>query len=45
MSLSEEARKLRREYQKQWRLDNPEATKRHQETYWERKVKETTKQQ
>jgi len=44
MSLSEEAKKARREYMKQWRKNNPEKVKKHNARnnarYWEKKATE-----
>ena len=34
--LKELARKKRNEYMQNWRKNNPDKIKKHQETYWER---------
>lgn len=34
--LSPEAAKARRDYMKQWQLNNPDKVKAHQERYWQR---------
>ncbi len=41
--LSEQARKLRNEYQRKWRKNNPDKVKKHQKTYWEKKALEMNK--
>lgn len=38
--LSEKARALKREYQRQWREKNPEKVVQYQEAYWERKARQ-----
>ena len=38
--LSEEARKARNEYYREWRKKNPEKVKQAQERYWKKKAKE-----
>ena len=38
--LSENARKVKNNYQKQWSRNNPEKVKEHQAKYWERKAAE-----
>lgn len=40
MTLSEEAKKAKREYQKQWREKNKDKVKSQQERYWEKKALE-----
>ncbi|NLD33159.1 MAG: hypothetical protein GX662_13040 [Trichococcus flocculiformis] len=42
--LSEEARKARNEYYREWRKKNPEKVKQAQENYWKKKAKEMQKQ-
>lgn len=36
--MTEEAKALRREYEKKWRKANPEKVKAKNQRYWERKV-------
>lgn len=40
MIISEEARKLQREYRKQWRQKNKEHIKNYNIEYWNRKAEE-----
>ena len=42
--LSEEARKARNEYYREWRKKNPEKVKQAQEKYWKKKAKEMQEQ-
>ena len=44
MALSPEARRIRAEYQKNWRRQNPGRHKRYVETYWERKAERMREQ-
>lgn len=39
MALSQAAREARRQYAKEWRKNNPDKVKQHQQRYWERKAK------
>jgi DNA-binding NarL/FixJ family response regulator len=41
-TLSEKARKLKNEYQKNWKRKNPDKVKKYIANYWERKAKEYT---
>ncbi len=38
MKMSDEARKARNEYLREWRKANAEKVKKHQQQYWERKA-------
>lgn len=40
MKMSEEARKARSEYFRQWRKKNPEKARQYQQRHWEKKAKE-----
>jgi hypothetical protein len=40
MKLSEAARKARNEYNRKWRLKNPDKVKQYFQDYWERKAAE-----
>jgi len=42
MALSEQARKLRNEYQRTWRHKNPERIKQININYWEKRANKTT---
>lgn len=41
-TLSEKARKLKNEYQKNWKRKNPDKVKKYIANYWERKASEYT---
>ena len=41
-TLSEKARKLKNEYQNNWKRKNPDKVKKYIANYWERKAKEYT---
>jgi len=45
MSEQELIRKAQAEYRKQWRRNNPEKTKAHQERYWLKKAQQLKEQQ
>ena len=38
MSLTKEAKKVKREYFKRWRNKNPDKIRKYQEDYWNRKA-------
>lgn len=40
MGMSEEARKARNEYMRNWRRANKDKVKQYNKTYWEKKVNE-----
>lgn len=40
MSMSDEAKKARREYLNNWRRNNPDKVKQHTKNFWEKKAKE-----
>lgn len=40
MAMSEEAKKIKREYLRKWRKNNPEKVRAAQRRYWERKAQE-----
>jgi len=44
MSMSEKAKELRRQYQREWRKRNPDKVKKHQKRYWERQAERIAKE-
>lgn len=43
--LEQAAREKKAEYYRNWRKKNPAAVKKHQDTYWKKKVLEELKEQ
>lgn len=43
--MSDEAKVARREYLRQWRMNNPEKVAAHIATYWERKAAQAKEQE
>lgn len=45
MELSDKAKELRNQYQREWKRKNPEKVKRYFLTYWEKKAAQITPEQ
>ena len=43
MSLTEEAKKAKRDYFRRWRKKNPDKVRKYQDDYWNRKAQKSEK--